>query len=571
VTRAPHRRGLHARALACAALALACSALLPATASAHAVLESSQPARGERLEEPPQRVTLRFDEPVDLAFGSVRVFDARGQRVDRGSAGHPGGRGELISVDLRPNLPDGAYTATYRVVSADSHPIAGGFVFTVGQGGAAPAQTVDELLAGGSAGPATEVAFGVVRGLGYLAIALCAGGLAFVAAVWLPARPPAEADSAFAGRWRVLAVGGALAGIVTSALGIVLQGATAAGESLWSALDPAVIEAVLGTRFGTVWAIRLGAFAVLALALARRPPAFTVAAALAALVCVTPGLSGHASTADPAALVLPANALHVGAMAVWVGGVAMLLLAVPGATRRLEPPQRTPLLAAVVARFSTLALAAVGALLASGVLQSIAELHAVADLWDSAFGRAILVKAALMAGLIAIGAWNRGRGRPLLARRAAAGEPPGRTGFLLRRALRAELALMLAVLGATAALASYAPPSAATGPFAGTATLGPIRVELTLDPAAAGANELHLYLSRRRDGGPFDGVKELRLTVSLPDRDIGPLDLRPHQAGPGHWVVRGAHLAPAGEWQLDVLARVSEFDAYSAEVEVPLR
>jgi copper transport protein len=258
-------------------------------------------------------------------------------------------------------------------------------------------------------------------------------------------------------------------------------------------------------------------------------------------------------------------------MAIWVGGVAMLLLAVPVATRRLDAPARTPLLAAVVARFSVLALAAVGTLVASGVLQSIAELHAIAELWESAFGRAILVKVALLSGLIAIGAWNRGRGWPLLARRAAAGEPPGRTGFLLRRALRAELALMVAVLGATAALASYAPPSVATGPFGDTANLGPLRAELTVDPASAGTNEVHLYLSRRRDGAPFDRVKELTMSARLPDRGIGPLDLRVHQAGPGHWVVRGAHFAPAGDWRLDVSARVSEFDAYSAKVEVPVR
>jgi copper transport protein len=205
------------------------------------------------------------------------------------------------------------------------------------------------------------------------------------------------------------------------------------------------------------------------------------------------------------------------------------------------------------------------------VLQSIAELHAIADLWESAFGRAILVKVALLLALIAIGAWNRGRAQPLLARQAAAGEPPGRTGFLLRRALRAELALMAGVLAATAALASYAPPTEAGGPFSTTAGLGPARAELTVDPAAAGPNELHLYLFRRSDGAPFNRVKELDLHAELPDRRIGPLELQPQQAGPGHWVVRGAHLTPAGDWRLDLSARVSEFDAYSAEIEVPLR
>ena len=78
---------------------------------------------------------FRFNEPVESAFGALRVFDAKGERVDVGATERPGGDGEAVAVRLRPDLPDGSYTATYRVVSADSHPISGGFVFTVGKGG----------------------------------------------------------------------------------------------------------------------------------------------------------------------------------------------------------------------------------------------------------------------------------------------------------------------------------------------------------------------------------------------------------------------------------------------------
>ncbi len=173
-------------------------------------------------------------------------------------------------------------------------------------------------------------------------------------------------------------------------------------------------------------------------------------------------------------------------MSVWVGGVAALVLVVPAATRALAPAQRTPLLAETVRRFSAFALLAVAAIVATGVLQAIVELHALSDLWRSAFGRAILVKSALVIGLVALGAWNRTRARPRLERAAAAGDSPGAAGVLLRRALLAELALMACVLGATAALASYAPPTAARGPFAGYAALGPARLELTVDPARTG-------------------------------------------------------------------------------------
>ena len=418
------------------------------------------------------------------------------------------------------------------------------------------------------------------------AIALAVGGLVFVVAVWDPALravagpEPAwlDAGRAFESRSRAVVLGACAGGALAAALGIVLQGATAAGTSVWAALDTGVIGDVLGTRFGTVWALRglafVGLGALVALPPARpaeRGPLLLPTGLLALLICLTPALAGHASTVGPTALLVPANALHVSAMAVWVGGVAMLLLALPVATRRLDAADRSGLLAAAVSRFSTLAVLAVAAIVASGVAQAIAELESFSDLWESAFGRAILVKSGLVVALIGVGAWNRTRARPRLAARAAANESPGHTGVALRRALRAEIALMAGVLVATAALAAYAPPSTARGPFAADARLGPARMELTVDPARSGPNQVHLYLFDRRDGAQFDRVKELHLEATLPERHLGPLDLDAQKAGPGHWVVRRWTVAPAGDWRLEVSARVSAFDAYTAELEVPVR
>jgi copper transport protein len=130
---------------------------------------------------------------------------------------------------------------------------------------------------------------------------------------------------------------------------------------------------------------------------------------------------------------------------------------------------------------------------------------------------------------------------------------------------------MVAVLGVTAALVSYPPPSSARGPFATSADLGPARMEVTLDPAQTGPNELHIYLFRRSDGTQYDRARELRVSASLPDKRIGPVELRADKAGPGHYVVRRAQIAPAGDWTLTIDARVSRFDAYRARLEVPVK
>ena len=585
-------------ALLLAAAAIA-AAIGPAPAGAHAVLEGTTPERGTSLDTAPAEVVLRFSESVEIQFGAVRVYNASGEEVQEGAPSHPDGDGKSVRVALRSGLPDDGYTATYRVISADSHPISGGFSFTVGSGGA-PAATVGELLDGAGAGPVTSVAFAAVRALQFAAIALAVGGFVVLLAVWLPAltallRPDEDwsgASDAFAGRWRAVMLAAAVLGLAASLLALPMQAATAEGSTFWSGIGDA--RAVLDTRFGTVWGIGALAWLLLgALVLPRRAvapaarPATVGAAGVAVpraglrtvalalpllwLVCL-PALGGHASVQEPVALLLPANVLHVIAASAWIGGIAVLVIALPAATRRLVAEDRTQLLSGAVGRFSTVALLSVAALLVGGIVQSVLELDAFSDLVDSAYGRAIIVKSVLVLMLLGLGWLNRQRTLPALRRAAQDHATPGRPGLQLRRALRAELALGAAAIIATGALAGYSPSSAATtGPYSASADLGPARAELTVEPATAGANEVHVYFFDRADGRQWDKTKELTVTAALPGRDIAPIELKSRKAGPGHYVIGGAPLAPAGDWRLEFISRVSEFDEFRAGFDVPIR
>ncbi|MCW3023464.1 MAG: copper resistance protein CopC [Conexibacter sp.] len=554
-------------------LALVLVLALPASALAHATLEATTPARGAVARAEPAQVVLRFDEAVEGNFGAVRVFDARGARVDDGPVVHPGGTGALLAVGLKPGLSDGSFTATYRVISADGHPVSGGFVFAIGHAGAAPAATVGDQLDGTSAGPVTQAAFGLARGADYLAIALVVGTLLFGLLAWRRDAAGPAAEQAFARRSRTVLAAGLGMGAAAGVAGIVLQGATAGGTSFWAALDPGVVREVLGTRFGAVWGLRLADLVLLGGALLvfgpRRPGAWALPAALLA---ITPALGGHAATQHPVALLVPLDVAHVVAMSVWVGGLVVLLVAVPAATRALDPPARAVLLGATVTRFSTIALASVATLLLTGTVQSIVHLRAFDDLLHTAFGRAVLIKVGLVLALIALGAVNRRRSVPRLRALAREGHAPGAAGRLLRRTLRAEIALAVVVLGVTAALVSYAPPSAlSAGPFSHSTRTGPLEVEATVDPARTGVNAVHVYLFRASDGAPFTGTKELTVTASLPRKGIGPLSATVHRAGPGHYVADAMTLAPAGAWRLLVTDRVSDFDQYTATFSVPVR
>jgi copper transport protein len=578
----------------------------PAAASAHARLEGTSPERGTTVAREPAQVVFRFDEPVEATFGAVRVFDARGGRVDDGRLVRPGGDQRVAGAGLKRGLADGTYTATYRVISADGHPVSGGFTFSIGHAGAAPSKDVAALLGGGDTGPVTEVAFGATKALGYLAIALVLGGLGFLALVWRPALADAAggdedwavAAVAFGARaLRLLSCGLAL-GVLTSAAGLVLQGATAAGTSAWSAMDPSIVREVASTHAGTAWALRLGDWALLAVVmgavaglgavpsmrpaqlgatgqvLARSPSrlAFAALAAPALFLAVAPALGGHASTQHPTWALFPLDVAHVLAMSAWLGGLVVLVACVPAATRVLAPADRTRLLASVLARFSAVALVAVCVLAATGTTQAIIEVRHLDALTSTGFGRSVLAKAALLLVLIAFGAVNRQRIVPAMRRLAAAAASPGAPGRLLRLTLRSEVALVLAVLAVTGALTGYAPPtSAEQGPQSVSKRMGPLDLELTVDPAAAGVNEMHVYLFRARDGTPFTATKELTVRVSQPDKGIGAIDARMRSGGPGHYLADALTLSPGGRWRVEVTARVSDFDQYSTQATVHVR
>jgi copper transport protein len=560
--------------------------LLPAAASAHARLEGTEPPQGAVVKKEPAAVIFEFDEPVEGNFGAVRVYDAAGERVDKGDAFHPNGEGPRLGVHLKPGLPDGSYTATYRVVSADGHIVSSGYVFSIGKEGKTPTETVGELIGGAGNGKVTEVAYGIARGLEYLAIALAVGGVAFLLVCWLPALGAAgvgeesrrAAGRAFAKRLRVVLWVAAGIGLVATAAQIVLEGAEAAGISGFSAIAKTIIEETLETRFGTVWGFAFVAWlaiAVLAPLVTRRrslKPASLLAAAPLIYLCLCPALGGHGSSQSPEILNFPVNVIHVGSMAVWLGGLGALLLVLPAATRSAATSaDRGRLLAGPLARFSNLALAMVVLIMATGLIQAYVYVRHLDDLLSTGYGRAVLAKFLLLLCVIGLASYNRRVLVPKLRQIAGEGGTPGEPGVLLRRALRGEIGLLVVVIGVTAALASYAPPvSAQGGPFAITTEVGPTTLEMDVDPARVGSNSMHIYFFDAKTGAPYKQGKELTITATLPEKEIGPLPLSVQDAGPGHYIVSGALLNAPGDWEIDLTLRVSEFDQLEEEVEVPV-
>ncbi len=367
------------RALLLGTLIAGFGAIAPAPpAFAHAQLLGTSPESGATVATQPKEVIFKYNQNVGGTLGAVRVYNAKGEEVDNLDVSHPEGQEHWMGVGLKPGLPDGTYTATYRVISADTHIVYGGLVFNIGHAGAAPTVTVAGLIGRNKSGKVTEVAFGVVRGLDYVSIALLLGSLAFLIVAWLPgfasvAGPEREwllAARMFSRRMKWLLIVAIVLGFLVSVLGILLQGASAAGVSLWSSLKSTVLENTLESRFGKVWGLRaidwlaLGILLAVGTAFARsserklsadapeadaatlaaRPPGWLLGliAICAAYLAATPALSGHASIQSPTVVFFPSDVLHVLAASVWVGGIACLLFGPARGDQAAREPRSQP-------------------------------------------------------------------------------------------------------------------------------------------------------------------------------------------------------------------------------------
>lgn len=448
-----------------------------AHASAHAVFVTSDPAPGARVAAAPDAVRLDFNEPVSLVVpDDVRVLDPEGGAVTAGGAATAPSDAATVLVPLRAELPEGTYTVRYSVMSADSHIIRGVHVFGVGDGPlAAPVATT-------AAVPAETGPWGVsARFLELVAIGGLAGVLAFRWLVWRPAlarapipggsRQPLEAwgRDLFWGAFGLLAI----AAILAEAYALVVKSAGVLGSSVASALgDPGGLGLVLtDTRFGGFVQARaaglfvlfaVGSAAYLAEHRAERPAsdppaaggrgAALVMAALLVLVLGSFSLQGHASQAPLATLSVLADALHLGAVAVWIAGLALVSLTL----WRLPRDGRTggsSLATAVLVRFSGVALVAVAVALVTGLARSVGQLSDPAQLWETGHGVSILVKLLLLCPLAVLALMNR---RVVTALRRSVRPRPKALAVVRRRAC-AELALGLAVVMVAALLVAQVP------------------------------------------------------------------------------------------------------------------
>ena len=531
------------------------------SAAAHAVLISSDPGQGAVVAAAPTTVSLTFSEPVAVAADGIRVFGPDGTQLDTGRAAALG-RSSIVGVALRSGAQQGTYTVAWRVMSADSHPVAGGFTFSVGRPSAAGA-------AQSSGSAAIGVIYGIARAAAFASFALLVGSVAFVLLCWPGAIARGDVRQIMLVGWAGLQA--------ATMVGLLLQGPYGYGLGADRIVDPAVFSATVDSRFGAALTGRLlllaltGGYLVLLCAwlghFARRGHAWfgALGVGLAVGLASTWAVAGHAATGRQSALALPVDVLHLLAMGGWLGGLATLAVILRPAAASAELP-------AAVYRFSSIVTGLVVLLISTGSYQSWRQLGSWAAFGSTDYGRLLLAKLVIVALLLAVAVksrtWVTLHQRAPVAIGVGAASRSSPAVSTLRRSVLREAVLGALVLGVTALLVNAEPGRTATAASRGSShqvisydTGGPGgRGQLTVDvdPAVTGPATISVTV-QDRTAGPRD-VAELNATLALISEQLGPFPVPLQRTGQGRYVATGFQIPADGTWQLAVTVRTSDID-----------
>ncbi|MFE7128099.1 copper resistance CopC/CopD family protein [Streptomyces sp. NPDC057617] len=420
--------------------------VLSGTASAHAALTGSSPGDGAVVATAPKDITLTFSEQVAMGDNSIRVLDPDSKRADAGKIRDLGAGGTVrYGVGLRPGLPDGTYTVAWQAVSADSHPVSGAFTFSIGAPSETTATVPTEEVGGGLVG----TLYGAARYVSYAGFILLVGGAAFVLACWqrgASVRPLQR-----------LVVQGWLALTAATLVLLLLRNPYTGSGKLGDAFDLDGLQDVLATKTGAALVSRLLLLGAAALFVAvlfgayakkvvadesgqpdgersddgkrsdqegrgeseerkeRKDLTFGLSlggTVVAAGIAGTWALAEHASTGIQPGVAMPVDVLHLLAVAVWLGGLTALLVALY---------QAPSMESAAVRRFSRIAFLSVVVLAATGLYQSWRQVGSWSALGETAYGQLLLVKVGLVAVLVGI-AWFSRRWTGRLGEPAETGE-----------------------------------------------------------------------------------------------------------------------------------------------------
>ncbi|WP_394739658.1 copper resistance CopC/CopD family protein [Natronococcus roseus] len=469
------QKSLLAAVLACLVVAGLATALVATPVAAHAYLSETDPANGEQVDDVPDEVTLTFSGD-GVVNADISVEDPDGEVVSGEPEIDPDDT-QIVRVPIDDaDGEDGMYSVDWEVLADDGHTTSGSFFFAVGDEPldrdavleSHEEDETDESISPIEAGSKGLLLVGIVGLVGIPATAAVAAGPVF-------ARATGDRRAPLDRRIGRLLVGAALLSLA-SALVLGLARSTNLGP-----LSVDTVSQFVETPLGQAWLAQLAVAALVTAVVVRRSrggarrPALVATFVGALALAGTVAWTSHSATAIDRLQGTIVDFVHVVGAGLWIGGLAVLALAVVPTAREAAVGDRTTLVADTIRRFSILALGGVTLVVATGFVLASWHVPEADGLTDTTYGLTLVAKLALIALALGLGGATRfvllGRLEPSGAADASAPSRPTSTdggsasedGRLrtIVRAIRLELAVLVAVLLLSGLLTS-APTAAVT-------------------------------------------------------------------------------------------------------------
>ena len=452
-----------------------------ALALVHLGLLRSTPSDGAHLAAAAREIRLTFTEAVDVAMARVRLVGPSDSTVPITTLRHPADSATVVVARVNGPLEPGPYRIEWQVVGRDGHPVRGTVTYVVAPGatGLADPEAAGSVGAPGDSTPAIgheathhdprslptgggfdseSPGYVAIRSLQFTALLTVIGALAFgliVLRSFERTRDDAATIAAMRARAATLGTWAAVMLLVTAMLRLYAQSLAMHGAD--DAFDGELVMTMIArTGWGSGWMLEVCAtwIAIIGFLMARRgrSAGWALAAGAGVALAVAPALSGHAAGTPGLTLAaILADALHVIGAAGWVGCLLFVLVVGIPVAMRDAPERRATTIARLVNAFSPIALLFASVLVLTGVFAGWLHIGFSSALWTSDYGQLLLWKLAVLAAVMALGAWNWLRVRPRLGTDAAT--------HRLRRSAATELALAAVIVIITAALVATPPPA----------------------------------------------------------------------------------------------------------------
>lgn len=574
---------------------------MPQKSFAHPITVNSSPKPFQSLPSSPSEVTLSFSEPIELSYSTISVLAPDGSRVDKNDPHIVNGDTASLGVSLKPNLPDGVYTVSTRLLSAvDGHVVESAFTFGIGTAatlptGAAQAGVPSQILS-----PA-ESASRFPGMVGQVVVVGAAFGTLWLwkplsRVSWLASAISAQRTAIDRKMVKLVIIGAALV-IGSNIAMIVVQ-----------AIDiHAGIPQAIATKFGNVWMTRMIESSILMiialfvyLKLRKTETLPSKAEILAILVMgfavlVTSSLIAHgAATGQISAILL--DFFHNTAASIWIGGLILMgFVAVPQILAMADERSRAAAISILIPRFSTIVVTILGIAIITGPLLLFLIESDLSLTLASTYGKVLIIKLALAGVMVAMGGYSQF----VIQKKAVAvmvgGSSVQSNGYgRFAKSLKAEAGVGIALLLMVSIMANSALPAgefpqygkqqadqqaafasttspqqtAASTKFTQLLYTSTGNVKLTIDPFALGQNRFTLAFSGN-DNKPID-MSAATVKLTQVEKGIGPINVNATRQPDGTFAADAA-FSLTGTWSIQVEGVRSSASNIVASLDVPVR